>query len=764
MIKDALGRPLANVALELCAGDGRLIGRTQSDSRGQFSFANVTAGVYAVLAHRTGFKSISMAVKIGRAENTLEMYLEALQPLSMAVNIRRLNQERNDLSPETGGSVYRFTARTIGELPEGDNTSLPNVLIQAPGVTPDVAENGGFHVRGIDGQVQYRINGVMMPDLNSAVTPVFNSRFARSIALLDGTLPAQFGYRTAGVIDIHTKSGCIDGASHLSMFGGQRATYQPSFELGGCKHDWDYYLTGQFLQNERGVDPPTKGPQANHDFTQQGQGFAYLSRLLSPTTRVTLMSGLSIGNFQIPTNPELEPEYELQGTNYYPPSAINESQLDQTYYSILALQGSPNVATNYQLAAFSRYFQSNFSPDPIGDLIYQGVASRVRNSSFANGAQGDLTYRLNTAHTLRSGFYFNGEGVEDDNSSSVFLVNPDGTQKAPFLPENIVDNSNRLTFLGGVYMQDEWKPAEKLELNYGLRWDISDAFVSDNDFEPRLGAVYHLSDRTAFHAGYAHYFTPPPLEQITQRTIEKFNGTSNEVSNIGNENIKPQHDDYFDAGIIEAITPALKIGIDNYFDLVHQWLDQAQLGNSLIFSPLNYSKGRSWGVELSSSYDSSNLDAWFNFSYAVAQVNNVSSMQFLVDPDELAYINRHYVPVDQTQLFTIASGAAYHWHDWLFSFDANWNRGLPYGFANLQTLASYPQVNIGVVRNFVLPHVGKVSCRASVINLFDRVYLIRAGDVDVNTASYGLRRAGYLGISVPLSWSPGISSQTHPLR
>src|SRR5262249_45357165 len=162
------------------------------------------------------------------------------------------------------------------------------------------------------------------------------------------------------------------------------------------------------------------------------------------------------------------------------------------------------------------------------------------------GAQGDLTYRLNTAHTVRGGFYFNEEGVEDDSASGVFLINPDGTQKSPFLPKNIVDNINRLTFLGGVYLQDGWRPIGKLGLNYGLRLDISDAFVSDNDFEPRLGAVYHLSDRTAFHAGYAHYFTPPSLEQITQKTIAKFDGTSNEVSNIGNENIKPQYDDYFD--------------------------------------------------------------------------------------------------------------------------------------------------------------------------------------------------------------------------
>ena len=762
-IKDALGRPLADARIQLQARDGSPAGRTRSDRRGHFSFTKVAPGVYAIVAHLRNFKTATVIITSNRRETLVWISMEALKPLTMELTIRQFNRERNGLSPETGGSVYRFSAGTIGELPEGENTSLRNVLTQAPGVTQDSFENGGFHVRGVDGQIQYRINGVMLPDLNSAVAPVFNPRFAQSIDLLDGTLPAQFGDRTAGVVDIHTKSGCIDSASDISMYGGQRATYQPSFELGGCKNDWDYYVTGQFLQDDLGVQPPTPGPQPNHDVTEQGQGFAYLSRLVSPTTRLTLMTGLAVSNFQIPTNPNLTPQYMLQGVLNYPPSAINENQLEQTYYGILALQGSLNADTDYQIAAFSRYFQSNFNPDPVGDLIYAGVASQVLNSSFANGAQGDLTDRINAAHTLRTGFYFNEEAVESDSTSLVFLLNSDGTQMQPYQPVSRVDNLNRLTFMGGVYLQDEWRLNEKLTVNYGMRWDISEAFVSDNDFQPRIGAVYHLTSDTILHAGYAHYFTPPPLELITHKTIEKFSGTSNAVPNVGNEDIKPQRDDYFDAGIIQQITPHIKVGIDSYFDLIHQWLDEAQLGNSLVFSPLNYRSGRSWGAELSSSYDSDNFRAWFNFSYAVAQVNYVSSMQFSIDPDELAYINSHFIPIDQTQMFTIASGATYRWRRWLFSLDSTWNRGLPFGFANQQTLPSYPQVNIGIMRDLDMPYIGKAKCQAAVVNLFDRVYLIRAGNgLDVNAASYGPRRAGYLGITVPLAFGSGPRTQASP--
>jgi len=177
---------------------------------------------------------------------------------------------------------------------------------------------------------------------------------------------------------------------------------------------------------------------------------------------------------------------------------------------------------------------------------------------------------------------------------------------------------------------------------------------------------------------------------------------------------------------------------------------QCSVGEFTGFSPLNYRNGRSWGAELSSSYNDSDFSAWFNFSYAIAQVNYVSSMQFSIEPTELAYIKNHFIPVDQTQMFTIASGASYRWGHWLFSFDTTWNRGPPFGFANRETLSSYPQVNIGVMRDLGMPYVGEVKCQVAVVNLFDRVYQIRAGNgLDVNAASYGPRRASYLGISVP---------------
>src|SRR4029077_14318997 len=89
-------------------------------------------------------------------------------------------------------------------------------------------------------------------------------------------------------------------------------------------------------------------------------------------------------------------------------------------YGILALQGTAGSRFDYQVAFFSRYSEVVFEPDHNGDLVFNGVAARVKLSSFANGLQGDSSYRLNELHTVRTGFFVSVERAISNNTSAVF--------------------------------------------------------------------------------------------------------------------------------------------------------------------------------------------------------------------------------------------------------------------------------------------------------------------------------------------------------
>ena len=144
---------------------------------------------------------------------------------------------------------------------------------------------GQLHVRGDHANIQYRIDGVILPEGITGFGQVFDTRFASNIDLLTGALPAQFGLREAGVIEITTKTVYETGGS-VDLYGGSRDTVQPSFQFGGSEGKLNYFATGSYLENNLGIENPVPGANPIHDQTEQFKGFAYASYLLNPTSRV----------------------------------------------------------------------------------------------------------------------------------------------------------------------------------------------------------------------------------------------------------------------------------------------------------------------------------------------------------------------------------------------------------------------------------------------------------------------------------------------
>ena len=128
----------------------------------------------------------------------------------------------------------------IATLPQGASTPLNQVLLQAPGVAQD--SYGQLHIRGDHGNVQYRINDIIVPESITGFGQSLDTRFADSINLLTGALPAQYGYRTAGVVDIHTKSGAFDNGGRIGVTVGSHNTRELSGEVSGHNGRLNYYL------------------------------------------------------------------------------------------------------------------------------------------------------------------------------------------------------------------------------------------------------------------------------------------------------------------------------------------------------------------------------------------------------------------------------------------------------------------------------------------------------------------------------------------
>ena len=293
------------------------------------------------------FSAASRASAATDASASTENIPDPTEMTDVKVSAKRLDDVRNGLLPETGSSVYRFTQDDIDALPAGQNTPLNQVLLQAPGVAAD--SYGQLHVRGDHANLQYRINGIIIPEPISGFGQSLDTRIIDQVNLLTGALPAQYGYRTAGIVDIRTKSGDTGNGGSIDVFGGSHQTIKTSADVYGSKGPFSYYLSGSLGMNNLGIENPTASANAIHDHTRQGDAFGYLSYIINPLTRVSLLFGTTSNQFEIPNTPGLPTSFTLNGNNTFDSSQLNETQSELNNFAAIALQGTNGGAFDYQV-------------------------------------------------------------------------------------------------------------------------------------------------------------------------------------------------------------------------------------------------------------------------------------------------------------------------------------------------------------------------------------------------------------------------------
>jgi hypothetical protein len=750
------------------------------------------------------------------------------QPLTPTAQLNAkadtFDQARSNLFTTIGTASTTLTHETINALPGGDNTPVERILLQYPGVSQDSAASGLLHVRNDHANLQFRINGVMLPDGPTGFGSILDASWIGNLGLVVGALPAEYGLRNTGLIDITTRTDLFNNSGQAGVYGGSQSTITPSIQYGGtfgstcptiaapppgtkalpsadCFSGVQYFITGRYTYTDWGLEPPTSAYFPIHDMSQQEKGFAYLSTFVDPYTRLSLIAGTFTAAYQIPNNPGQPvgfagnpPVTSAFGITTFNSALLNENQYEDTQYAVLALQRSIN-GFDGQLSYFTRYDRLHFAPDPVGDLLINGIASDIVRQSFTNGLQGDGSYQVTPAHTIRTGFFFSAETIFDGNSS---LVEPAPGGVAVDAPFTVVDDVSKVGYLAGLYAQDEWKVTDKFIINGGLRFDQQWLFTNANQLSPRISFTYLPFDFTKFHFGYARYFTPPVLVEAAPSNIALFNGTTGASTTPGTDPVLPERSHYFDAGIDQNIPfgcskPAAKdctdldLGMDVYYKLATDLIDNGLFGQALVLSAFNYAQGVVEGIEFTAKFHSGPFQAYANLALGRETATNVVSNQYLFDNVTPVpalggltlqqYVDSHWIFTDHTQLATGSAGFWYQfcgrpayanesfwgpdlsWCGTRLTGDMIYGSGLRNDVANLGTVPPYTQFNVGVAREFLLPDDPKpMTVRFDIVNLFDSIYQIRGASaacpsgnstcgIGVFAPQFGPRRGYFVGVS-----------------
>jgi hypothetical protein len=265
-----------------------------------------------------------------------------------------------------------------------------------------------------------------------------------------------------------------------------------------------------------------------------------------------------------------------------------------------------------------------------------------------------------------------------------------------------------------------------------------------------------------------------------------FNNTTAAVpTNQGNDPVLPERSHYFDAGVDQTFKfwcgsggkcSSVDFGVDAYYKIATDLLDNGQFGQALVLDAFNYARGYNEGIEFKTKFTSGNFQAYGNVAIAQQRANDPVSNQFLFGNTpldslggmtELAYLQTHFVYTDHNQFVTASAGALYKfcgrpassgeafgsdgfsWCGVTLSADAIYGSGLRDGDANISSVPAYTQVNLGIKREFLLPNDPKpMTIRFDVVNLFDTIYEIRDGSgIGVFAPQFGPRRGFFLGLS-----------------
>jgi len=735
-------RRVDGAQIEFRDQEGQLIESQVSDDNGEFIVGPPQPGIYSIQAIQSNLKSESVIVKVDMEPITqVTLTLAPRQEITLEV-VAPVPPIQHKSSSET----YSISRKDIEELPRGNNIDVQDVLLTIPS-----AVDGGLkqvHIRQDHANLQYRIDGVPIPDTVSSVfSDVVSPRTWERAEIILGGPEAQYGNRTAAVIDITTKSGTKPGFGSVQMFGGSNETLNPSFEYGGTVGEkFRIYLQNSFTSTNRGINPPTLGKTIFHDQSNRNQTFFRGDWQVDNQNSVTWLFLNSLAKFQIPTRPDLMANPTIvgliQGENsgFEPVKSqdVDEFQKENNQYSHLVWRHDLSHNQFFSLAGFFQHSRATFETDPLNVLSYTENTEEPFSAGsqdrwiYSGGIRFDYSHRVNPDHLIKTGFQIERNQAVNKTRLSAFARDAGGDPMGGVISRN-ADNRT-IGWREEFWIQDQWTPWEKWTFNLGVRFDQIQALTYDGQVSPRVGATYAMSPNHVFHVFYGRMFTPPNLEAVPFIQLNTI-GTTAEPENLTNRTVEPERAHYFEVGSFHALGDVATVEITGFYKLSKNLSDAGQFGTTPLLNFFAFKSGWQRGVDLAIKTKLfEELHGRANVAWGQCRGKKLQSGYFLLEQNEIDDINSSSgVFCDHMQLVTSSAVLTYSPfpHTTITGqmlFGSGLRTSDPGGKTNATHSPSYTTYNISIDQVVSLWDNYKMVLGFDVINLLDQQVFLNQGE------------------------------------
>lgn len=604
----------------------------QTDQQGSFKLVNIPFNTYKVQAEAPGFQATEQSIDL---ETTIAANIElslSLEGATAAVTVTTdnsaiLEQDRTSSDTDLNQTILE---RPVGAAP---SRAIESMVASAPGFVTD--DNGRMHPRGSESQVQYVVDGVPVTDNMSAIfSTSLDARTLRTVEVLTGGIPAEFGDKLAGVINVNTRSG-LEGPTQggLSLSGGSFSTGEIAADFATHTKRFGFLANLSTTTSQRFLDPPTL--DNFHNFGRTGKGFFRL-------------------DYQFDQNNSLRGSFTFGGSNFQVPNKFNQETARQDLRQRLRDNSqnmtfqhvfSPNTVA--QVSLFNRKSNARLTSNPSATPVvafqdrtlqnYGGLASLSLTRGSHNikfGGQVTIT-PLNEDFRFYPTVHFDDIGDDAGNVFSNPVNNFDATH--PFL-----FNGRKTGRTLSAYVQDRFQLFKNFTLDAGVRYDNYKLLVGEQSLSPRIGVAYYIPrTQTTLHASYNRLFQPPPAENLLLASSPEAAGIS-PISVIQGfstvQPIRPDKENVFEVGAQQLVSRYVRVGLTVYQKRIQNFSDKDQFFETGVIFPIAISSGRVTGEELR--IESTDIRGFHgSLSYANAHAYGVTPIAgglFLgEDPQEL---------------------------------------------------------------------------------------------------------------------------------
>ncbi len=589
-VTDQSGAAIAGATVTLANPLTNYTQTAAADSRGAYQLIDVPFGRYKLSFEAAqGFAPTAREINVN---SNLTQRVDAQLGVAPVSGGEVKVESRPDLlnAEKTAPSVV-IDRNRIESFPSSQpSRSTEEIIATAPGWTLDA--NRRLHARGIEYQVQYSMDGIPVTDTIAATfgsSPDPDS--FRSVEISTANIPAEYGNKLAGVVAVNTRSGLelSKPEGNVSFSGGSFSTYEGSFNVGGRKGKFGYFLGAAGSRTNRFLDPPALENFNNRGTS--GKSFLKLDYAPNENNLVRFNFALDGQRFRVPNLPFQEEAGQDQRRS------TNDNSESVSWQHTF----SPNLVGN--IAAFQRYNSAKLSSNALATPVF---AEQSRHNS-TQGLLGSLTYNIKR-NTIKTGFELTRFPVTESFTFAITDLDallekqPDLTEEAQefTLVNPFLFNDRRTGREGSFYIQDHINATRNLTLDVGARFDSYHFLVTKNYLSPRLGAAYFIPrTKTVLRASYNRFLETPALENLllSSSAQSRIFSPAEEEGAPAFAPVRTSRESQFDVGFEQQLSRYVRFDADFYSRRLNSPPEITNFFETGIIFPANLSRSRSRGLE-----------------------------------------------------------------------------------------------------------------------------------------------------------------------